>query len=285
MHRTALAVLAALTSVAGAEPQKPVPTAITNARVVVSADKTLAKATVVLRDGRLADVLEGDAKVPPDALVIDGSGLVLAPSFIDMHTHSDRTLLVDPAAQSKIRQGVTTELIGNCGSSPTPFVGVVAEEEGARFRRWGVEPTWRTMGEYLDTLADRGVGLNVAALVGHGAVRKATMGYAMRAPDAAELAQIRRYVAEGGFVFAMCTATETLELALGAFNVYIAAPFSDGTPVDPDASRKMKWDRTMAFQNAEVQTNPGVNAFSDIDGHQVNTSWKQPLGSFTLFEP
>jgi hypothetical protein len=95
---------------------------------------------------------------------------------------------------------------------------------------------------------------------------------------------IRRYVAEGGFLFAMCAATETLELALGALNVDISGPFSDGTPVDPDASRKMKWDRTMAFQNGEVQTNPGVNAFSDIDGHQVNTSWKQPLGSFTLFE-
>ena len=96
--------------------------------------------------------------------------------------------------------------------------------------------------------------------------------------------EIGRYVAEGGFLFAMCTATETLELALGAFNVDIAAPFADNTPIDPDASRKMHWDRTMAFQNAEVQANPGVNAFSDIDGHQVNTPWRQQLGSFTLFE-
>ena len=96
--------------------------------------------------------------------------------------------------------------------------------------------------------------------------------------------EIRRYVAQGGFLFAMCTSTETLELALGAMNVDIAAPFADGSPVDPDATRKMKWDRTMAFHNAEVQTNPGINAFSDIDGHQVNTPWKQPLGTFTLFE-
>ncbi len=96
--------------------------------------------------------------------------------------------------------------------------------------------------------------------------------------------EIRRYVAEGGFLFAMCTATETLELALGALNVDISAPFSDGTPVDADANRKMKWDRTMAFQNAEIQSNPGVNAFSDIDGHQVNTPWRQPLGTFSLFE-
>jgi len=83
MHRTALSVLAALASVAGAEPQKPVPTAITNARVVVSADKTLAKATVVLRDGLIAEVLEGDAKAPPDALVIDCSGLTVYPGLID----------------------------------------------------------------------------------------------------------------------------------------------------------------------------------------------------------
>lgn len=96
--------------------------------------------------------------------------------------------------------------------------------------------------------------------------------------------EIRRYVADGGFLFAMCTATETIELALGAIGVDIAAPFSDGTPIDPDASQKMQWGRTMAFQGAVIQTNPAVNAFSDIDGHQVNTSRRQPLGAFTLFE-
>jgi hypothetical protein len=96
--------------------------------------------------------------------------------------------------------------------------------------------------------------------------------------------EIRRYVSEGGFLFAMCTATETIELALAAVNVDIAAPFSDGTPVDPNASRKLQWTRTIAFQNAEVQVNAGVSSFSDIDGHQVNTPWRQPLGSFTLFD-
>ncbi|MCI0433289.1 MAG: asparagine synthetase B [Gemmatimonadetes bacterium] len=96
--------------------------------------------------------------------------------------------------------------------------------------------------------------------------------------------EIRRYVADGGFLFAMCTATETIELALAAMGVDIAAAFSDGTGIDPDASRKLQWDRTLAFRGAEVQINPGVNAFSDIDGHQVNTPWRQPLGVFELFE-
>jgi hypothetical protein len=66
--------------------------------------------------------------------------------------------------------------------------------------------------------------------------------------------------------------------------VDIAAAFSDGTGIDPDATAKMQWNRTLAFRDAQVQTNPTVNAFSDIDGHQVNTPWRQPLGAFELFE-
>jgi hypothetical protein len=96
--------------------------------------------------------------------------------------------------------------------------------------------------------------------------------------------EMRRYVARGGFLFAMCTATETFELALAAMGVDIASAFSSGTPIDPDATSRLQWDRTMAFRDAELQMNPGVNAFSDIDGHQVNTPWRQPLGVFTLFE-
>jgi hypothetical protein len=96
--------------------------------------------------------------------------------------------------------------------------------------------------------------------------------------------EIRRYVAEGGFLFAMCTATETIELALAAVGVDIAAAFSDGTGIDPDASAKLQWNRTLAFRDGQVQTNPAVSSFSDIDGHQVNTPWKQPLGAFELFE-
>jgi hypothetical protein len=96
--------------------------------------------------------------------------------------------------------------------------------------------------------------------------------------------EIQRFVAQGGFLFAMCTATETLELALAAMGVDIAGVFSSGTPPDPEANRKLQWGRTFAFRDAELQMNPGINAFSDIDGHQVNTRWRQPLGSFTLFD-
>jgi len=96
--------------------------------------------------------------------------------------------------------------------------------------------------------------------------------------------RIREYVEGGGFLFAMCSAPETLELALAAASVDIAAAYSDGTPPDPDAGSKVDWGLAMAFQDAEIQVAPSVNAFSDIDGHQVNTPWKKELGAFTLFD-
>ena len=96
--------------------------------------------------------------------------------------------------------------------------------------------------------------------------------------------RIRQYIQEGGFLLAMCSATETLELALGAENVDIAAAYSDGSPPDPDATRKMDWSKSMAFSEAVVQIAPSVNAFSDIDGHQVNTPWRLSLGVFSLFD-
>ncbi|MBW3533630.1 MAG: asparagine synthetase B [Gemmatimonadetes bacterium] len=95
--------------------------------------------------------------------------------------------------------------------------------------------------------------------------------------------RIREYVEGGGFLFAMCSATETLELALAAAEVDIAAAYSDGDPPDPQATGRMDWSRAMGFEDAEVQVAPSVNAFSDIDGHQVNTPWRQELGVYTLF--
>ena len=96
--------------------------------------------------------------------------------------------------------------------------------------------------------------------------------------------RIRDYVEGGGFLFAMCSATETLELALAAGDVDIAAAYSDGTPPAPDASTRMNWDAAMVFRGAQVQIAPSVSAFSDIDGHQVNTAWRLGLGVYTLFD-
>lgn len=96
--------------------------------------------------------------------------------------------------------------------------------------------------------------------------------------------RIRQFVERGGFLFAMCGATETLELAIAGRDVDIAGEFGDGTPMDPDADARLQWKRALAFKDAHLEQSPFVNAMSDIDGHQVNVPGRrQPLGTFTLF--
>jgi len=95
---------------------------------------------------------------------------------------------------------------------------------------------------------------------------------------------IAAYVERGGFLFAMCAATETLDLALAGAGVDIAAAYADQTPMDPNASAKMDWRRALAFQDARLELSPTVSQFSDIDGHEVNAlGRRQQLGSFRLF--
>ncbi len=100
--------------------------------------------------------------------------------------------------------------------------------------------------------------------------------------DVAE--KIRQFVDRGGFIFAMCGATETLELAIAGHHVDIAGSFADGDPVDENADAKLDWDRAFAVRNGHVEQSPFVNSMSDIDGHQVNVPGRrQPLGVVTLF--
>jgi len=132
------------------------------------------------------------------ARTIDASGCYVAPGFIDIHTHSDVGILVERTAECAVRQGVTTHVIGNCGDSPAPIsddhrdLAVRRWEYYAQAREW----TWSSFGEYLDFLEARGVGVNVAALVGHGAVRLATMGFEERPATRDELRRMRRHVDE-----------------------------------------------------------------------------------------
>ncbi len=95
---------------------------------------------------------------------------------------------------------------------------------------------------------------------------------------------IEAFVSNGGFLFAMCTATETLDLALASEGTDIAASYADGSPMDPQASAKLRWALALAFQEARLEQSPMAAVFSDIDGHQVNSlGGRQPLGSYTLF--
>jgi hypothetical protein len=112
-----------------------------------------------------------------------------------------------------------------------------------------------------------------------------SLGFAsVPAEKQAVAAAVAGFVERGGFLFAMCTATETLDLALAADGIDIAASYADGTPMDPKASARMKWSRALAFQKAQLELSPMTPVYSDIDGHQVNSpDRRQPLGSCSLF--
>ena len=125
--------------------------------------------------------------------MIDATGKIVCPGFVDPHSHSDFSLLANPTAESTIRQGVTTEVVGNCGFSPAPVSDEFRQEmQGfALYVPPGMDFSWRSVKDYLRRYEDEGLALNVAQLVGHGTLRLAVMGFARRAPSAKELARMR----------------------------------------------------------------------------------------------
>jgi N-acyl-D-amino-acid deacylase len=152
------------------------------------------KADVGIAEGRIA--LVGESVDRETKRTVQALGLHVAPGFVDPHTHSDLTLVGNPRAESKIHQGVTTEVIGNCGISPAPLLGAAVEETQAEAREIDVAVTWASMAEYLDRLRTPGVAVNVVPLVGHNTVRGSVLGFEDVQPTAGQLSEMERLVAE-----------------------------------------------------------------------------------------
>jgi N-acyl-D-amino-acid deacylase len=135
--------------------------------------------------------------------VIDAEGCVIAPGFIDIHSHSDPTVLANPRVESKVRQGVTTEVTGQCGSSAAPVRGVGKETVAASYEKHGVDVTWETLQEYREQVEQQGVALNLAPLIGLGTVRMSVVGHEARDASPEEMAGMKDLVyqamADGAF--------------------------------------------------------------------------------------
>ncbi len=165
---------------------------------------------------------------PPGSLageqVIDVQGRYVVPGFIDIHTHSDLSILINRLAESAVRQGATTHIIGNCGMSPAPVDEVrLAEIQnywGAEAHMPGVSWGWRDFGGYLEAIREGGIAINIGALVGHGALRIAAMGFSERLPTPAELDKMKSLAAQA--------------MAAGAFGLSTGLVYPPGCFADSD---------------------------------------------------
>ena len=167
---------------------------------------TTVELDLILRGGTVADGLGGepvraDVGVAGDRIAalgnlagaeareeFDATGMLVCPGFIDAHTHSDAYLLIEPGAPSKIRQGVTTEITGNCGASAAPrWPGYTMPSDWLEQTYPG---DWRSVAEYRELLAAQEPAVNSSMLVGHRAIRAAVMGIEARAATADEIAKM-----------------------------------------------------------------------------------------------
>jgi N-acyl-D-aspartate/D-glutamate deacylase len=127
---------------------------------------------------------------------VDVSGLYITPGFVDIHAHSELTLLADGRGASKVRQGVTSEISGQCGFSAAPLLGQAREELPVFLNRLAIEPDWETMAGYLDRLERQGMALNFGTLAGHGTLRQAVVGAAARPATPDEREAMARLLAQ-----------------------------------------------------------------------------------------
>lgn len=180
---------------------------IRDATVVDGSGGPRVRADVGVAGDRIAAV--GDLRGAQAERVISAAGRVVAPGFIDIHTHSDTTLLEYPEAESRVRQGVTTEVVGNCSFSPFPVTDDVRAFMGPCLAHGSshLEWKWQDQEGYRHSLAERGTAVNVVPLVGHGSIRIAAMGRENRPPTHAELKTMQRIAGDAiaGGAFGLST--------------------------------------------------------------------------------
>jgi N-acyl-D-amino-acid deacylase len=171
---------------------------IQNGRVVDGTGSSWYYGDIGIIDGKIAAIgkLKGAGKQ-----VVDASGLVVAPGFIDMLGQSEFNLLVDNRAASKIMQGVTTEITGE-GASIAPLSDRLIRDGGLRngktpFKEFGIVPDWRTLKEYFARLHERThPAINIGTFVGAGGVRDYVIGRESRPPTSNEMEAMKRLVAQ-----------------------------------------------------------------------------------------
>ena len=151
------------------------------------------RADVGIRDGRIASI--GEIGGAPGAPTIDARGRAIGPGFIDIHSHSDESVLINSALESALHMGVTCVVAGNCGGSSAPVMGLAAEELERELARYDLERTWTSFAEYASAVERSGSAINFCSFVGHGTLRASVMGADDRRATAGELAAMKAVLA------------------------------------------------------------------------------------------
>jgi len=173
--------------------------AITGGLVVDGTGAPAFRGSVIVEGDRIVDVAREWEPSSPKAAdgtleTIDATGCIVSPGFVDSHTHSDAYLVVEPDAPSKIAQGVTTEVNGQCGGSIAPRYG-----EARLSSDWasilGPRLTWRSLAEYREALSAVRPAVNTVQFIGHNTLRSSVVGYAGREATEDELREMERLLA------------------------------------------------------------------------------------------
>jgi len=147
-----------------------------------------------IMDGIASPLIKSEAR---NDKLINGEGLCISPGFVDIHSHSDYYLLIDPLAQSKVRQGVTTEVGGNCGYSASPIFGSALLERRKSYKeQFGLELNWTDLKGYNKKIKENGISLNYCQLIGHNTIRASVAGVVDREPSSDEMKRMERIVEE-----------------------------------------------------------------------------------------
>lgn len=173
-------------------------TIIKNGRIVDGTGNPWFFGDIGIKDGIITHIGRFDMESNE---VVNAEGQIVAPGFIDGHSHSDLLVLKDPHFDIKLQQGVTTEVVGNCGLAPAPYF----KENGLLLKEY-IEPiigstdwewSWTSVEEYIETINKSRISENISTYVAHGALRIAVMGFENRPPTKEEMSKMKRILEEG----------------------------------------------------------------------------------------
>jgi N-acyl-D-amino-acid deacylase len=186
---------------------------------------------IAVKDGRIVGV--GRLSSSKARRIISAEDSIIAPGFIDIHSHTDENILINPCALSKIHQGITTEIVGNCGVSPAPLHGEFKKEYADDLKsRFDLPTTWESCEDFFSLLGEKGLGINYCMLVGNGNIRGGVVGFKDRPAHDDERAAM------------LTTLSESLNAGawgLSSGLIYVPSCFSDAEELKMLAGRVARY--------------------------------------------